>query len=339
MQEFNMKYTRRVIRVVVVSLLCVAAVQVVNAQKKVKPVPVIFDSDMGPDYDDVGAIAMLHAFEDSGYAKILAMVASTKYEGVAAVFDVFNTYFKKPDILIGVPKGKALSLKDFQHWSDTVLARYPHSIQSNDEAPDAVEVYRKTLASQPDKSVTIVTVGFLTNLSNLLQSKADKYSSLDGKQLVKKKVRQLVCMAGRFPSGGEFNVNQDPPSSQNVYVNWPTSVILSGFEIGQKIHTGIPLVNNTAITNSPVKDVFRISIPLDKQDSAGRMSWDETAVLVAVRGYKPWYKTEEGKMIVADNGNNTWDTAKKGHARLIEAVSPAIVEGIINTLMQHQPSR
>ncbi len=43
---------------------------------------------------------------------------------------------------------------------------------------------------------------------------------------------------------------------------------------------------------------------------------------------------EEGKMIVADNGNNTWDTTKKGHARLIEAVSPAIVEGIINTLMQ-----
>ena len=78
-----------------------------NAQKRIKPVPIIFDSDMGPDYDDVGAIAMLHAYADSGYARILATVASTKYEGVAAVFSVFNTYFKRPAIPIGVPKGNA----------------------------------------------------------------------------------------------------------------------------------------------------------------------------------------------------------------------------------------
>ena len=66
------------------------------AQKKVKPVAVIFDSDMGPDYDDVGAIALLHAFADSGYIKILATVASTKYEGVAAVFSVLILILKNP---------------------------------------------------------------------------------------------------------------------------------------------------------------------------------------------------------------------------------------------------
>lgn len=92
---------------------------VIVAQQKLKPIPVIFDSDMGPDYDDVGAITLLHAFADSGYAKILATIASTKYEGVAAVLNVFNIYFKKPDILIGVPKGRALELKDKQHWTDS----------------------------------------------------------------------------------------------------------------------------------------------------------------------------------------------------------------------------
>src|SRR3954465_13091135 len=90
----------------------------VNAQKQ-KPVSIIFDTDMGPDYDDVGAITLLHAFADSGKAKILATIASTKYEGVAAVLNVFNTYFKKPGIPIGVPKGDALTLKDSQHWTDT----------------------------------------------------------------------------------------------------------------------------------------------------------------------------------------------------------------------------
>jgi hypothetical protein len=81
----------------------------ITAQKQAAPVSIIFDSDMGPDYDDVGAITLLHAFADSGYVKILATVASTKYEGVAAVFDAFNTYFKRPDIEIGVPKGRRLN--------------------------------------------------------------------------------------------------------------------------------------------------------------------------------------------------------------------------------------
>ena len=51
-------------------------------------------------------------------------------------------------------------------------------------------------------------------------------------------------------------------------------VIFSGFEIGEKIKVGLPLIHNSAaIQNNPTKDVFRISIPMDKQDSLGRMSW------------------------------------------------------------------
>src|SRR5215207_7590393 len=61
------------------------------SEVKKDTVSVIFDTDMGPDYDDVGAIAMLHAFADEGSANILATIASTKYAGVAEVLDVFNT--------------------------------------------------------------------------------------------------------------------------------------------------------------------------------------------------------------------------------------------------------
>jgi inosine-uridine nucleoside N-ribohydrolase len=309
------------------------------AQKKNRPLAIIFDSDMGPDYDDVGAITLLHAFADSGYVKILATVASTKYEGVAAVFSVFNTYFQRPNVPIGVPKAKALELKDWQHWTDTLLARYPHNINRNNEVDDATEVYRRILASQPDKSVTIVTTGFLTNVSNLLESGPDKYSKLHGKELIKHKVKQLVCMAGRFPSGSEFNVNRDAPASQNVFNNWNTPVLLSGFEIGKQIKTGLPLVNNETIKNSPVKDVFRISIPLSKEDSAGRMSWDETAVLVAVKGYKPWYIIQKGKMVVAEDGSNWWVTKPSRHERLVEKQPPSVVQQLLNRLIMHQPAR
>jgi len=302
-----------------------------------KAVNIIFDSDMGPDYDDVGAITILHTLADKGEAHILATVASTRYDGAAGVMNVFNTYFKRPNIPIGIPKN-GLDLRDWQHWSDTLLAKYPHKIKSNDEVPDAVQVYRKVLASQPDHSVAVVTVGFLTNLSNLLNTGADEYSKLNGKELVAHKVKLLVCMAGRFPSGYEFNVMKDAKASQNVYANWPTQIILSGFEIGAKILAGLPLIHNDNIKNDPVKDVFRISIPMAKEDSLGRKSWDETAVLVAIKGYSQFYTLHHGRMSVADDGKNTWDDNGNGQAYLVEKVDCKEVEKLINELIQYQPS-
>src|SRR6266545_2578784 len=98
-------------------LLCFIMI-IGSAQKKSNPVAVIFDSDIGPD-DDVGAITLLHAFADKGEAKILATVASNKYPNAAAVLNVFNTYFKRPDLPVGVPKGEAINMSDKQHWSDS----------------------------------------------------------------------------------------------------------------------------------------------------------------------------------------------------------------------------
>lgn len=304
-------------------------------------IPVIFDTDMGPDYDDVGAIAILHAFADSGKANILATVASSKHVNVAGSLSVLNTYFGRPGIPIGVPKGWALDLRDFQHWTDTITAKYPHKVKSNDEAEDAVVLYRKILSQQPDRSVTVITVGFLTNLFELLKTGPDKYSPLPGTELVKQKVKHLVSMAGKFPSGGEFNVDRHPAASKHVFEKWPTEIILSGFEIGQKIKTGMPLIQNERIQNSPVKDAFRISIPLDKQDSIGRMSWDETAVLVAIAGYQPFYTLQQGQMIVSEkDGSNSWITNTGGtHFYLVEKVPPATVQKIINDMIMHQPRR
>jgi len=326
----------RIISIIFIAAFCFTT-DCFSQKKVAAPVHIIFDSDMGPDYDDVGAITILHALADKGEAKILATMASTNYEGVAGVLNVFNTYFNRPDVPVGVPKGNALNLRDFQHWTDTLLAHYPHKIKTNDEAADAVSLYRKILVTQLDNSVTIVTVGFLTNLSNLLNTSGDTYSPLTGAELVKKKVKQLVCMAGKFPSGWEFNVMKDASASKNVYDNWPTKIIFSGFEIGVKIKAGLPLIANKTISNSPVKDVFKMSIPMAKEDSLGRSSWDETAVLIAIKGYDQWYTLHNGKMKVAADGSNTWDDAANGQAYIVEKVNYIVVQDLINQLIMHQP--
>jgi len=311
-----------------------------NAQiQRLPPAPaVIFDTDIGPDYDDVGAITLLHYYADIGKVKILATIASNNYSRIGPVLSVLNTYFGRPSLPIGVPKGQAAELYDSQKWSDTLVSKYPHGLKSNDDAPDAVKLYRRILASQPNRSVTVITVGFFTNIAGLLRSKRDEFSSLDGPALVNQKVSRMVSMAGKFPAGKEFNLYSDARDANYVFQNWTRPVVFSGFEIGEKIKTGIPLITNDRIQNSPVKDVFGISIPKAREDSAGRMSWDETAVVVAVNGYKPYYDLKPGRIKVTEDGSNTWvDDSSGKQYYLVEARPPREVETLINKLLMHTP--
>jgi inosine-uridine nucleoside N-ribohydrolase len=329
------------IRLFFISFLCIFAGSTARSQSQfpnpVYPLHVIFDTDFGPDYDDVGAITLLHGFADSGYIQILATMASSKHRNVASAINVFNTYFNRPEIPIGVVSGMAIELGDKQHWTDSVIKRYPHQIQSNQQAFDALDLYRKILASQPDHSVTIVTVGFLTNLANLLKSEPDQFSGLNGTDLVRKKVINLVSMGGRFPAGREFNLDQDPNSSLKVMNAWPTPILFSGFEIGQKIKTGLPIIQDRKIEHSPVKDVFALCIPMAKEDSAGRMSWDETAVLIAVKGWKPFYDLNTGTCVMQADGTNQWKQEGNQMAHLVEKKSPEEMSFMINQLIMHQP--
>jgi len=309
-----------------------------NCQRQ--PVKVIFDTDMGPDYDDIGALAMLHALAGEGEAEILGTIASTKYEGVANVLDIINTYFGRPDVPVSVPKGNALQLKDFQHWTDTLINRYPCSIKSNEEAINAVTLYRTLLASQPDHSVTIVTVGFLTNLSALLQSPPDEQVAMSGMELVERKVLRLVSMAGAFPAGQEFNVKMDAASAGYVFNHFPRPVFFSGVEIGFPIKTGRRLVDDTSILNSPVKDVYRICMAMSKEDADGRSSWDQTAVLIAVRQHQSWFDLREGRIILDSEGKNRWNDHARGHFYLVEKNNNrTAVANTIENLMMYQPGR
>jgi len=254
--------------------LCCAAC----APKK-QPVSLIFDTDMAPDYDDVGAMAVLHALADSGEVDILATVSSNKQETTAPCIDVLNTYFGRPGIPVGAPKGEGVSMDTWHKglkWTEELPSRFPHKVESASQAEDAVSVYRRVLNAQPDTSVVVVTVGFFTNLKDLLESGPDADSPLSGKELVAAKVKRLVSMAGYFPEGKEFNVMMDAPASQYVFENWPTPIVLSGFDIGEKIITG----KQTAampVEGSPVREASNRIIRKDGTVGISRPYWSPYA--------------------------------------------------------------
>ncbi|MEI6678553.1 MAG: nucleoside hydrolase [Mariniphaga sp.] len=319
----------------VIFLLLVLSCQV-PAPSAIEPVKIIFDSDMGPDYDDVGALTMLHAFADSGKAEILGTMASNKYALVAPCLEVINTYYGRSKIPVGSPKTHGVSIGCSQHWTDSLVANYPHHLDSTSHAQDAVLLYRKILANQADTSVVIVTVGFLTNLNDLLVSDADTISPLNGKQLILKKVKKLVAMAGKFPEGSEFNVKEDSTSSKYVFDHWPRQIIFSGFEIGDHILTGKKLIGTKL--RSPAKMAFSIAIPMSDEDQNGRKSWDQTAVLTAVKGADFAFGTVKGMMVVEPSGFNRWNKIENGtHSYLVFKKSPEVISELIDQYMMHEP--
>src|SRR5687767_11741616 len=62
-----------------------------SAQER-QAVRVILDTDIGPDVDDAGAVAVLHALADRGEARILAMFCCTSSDWGAPCLDALNTY-------------------------------------------------------------------------------------------------------------------------------------------------------------------------------------------------------------------------------------------------------
>ena len=211
------------------------------------PVPVIFDTDMCGDCDDVAALAMLHALESREQCRLLAVTVSADHPRAAPFADAINRFYGRTEIPVGVvrPGGVAeqsvyLKLADAT-FDDPAFAgreRYPHSLRDAKDAPEAVAVLRKALAGAEDGSVVMIQVGFSTNLARLLASPPDDASPLDGRALVARKVRLLELMAGAFrPIDGnaafeEYNVVKDRAAAAALAEAWPTEMIWSGFEIG-----------------------------------------------------------------------------------------------------------
>jgi hypothetical protein len=287
------------------------------------------------DVDDVGAVAILHAMASRGEAKVLAMGVCVKNPWCPLCLDALNTYFGRPKIPLGVVRGPAHSRAS--KYAQGLAEEFPHALMSAQDAPDAAMLYRKVLAGQPDRSVVMVSVGQLTNFRNLLKSGPDQHSTLTGVDLVKQKVRLWVCMGGRFPEGKEANLINDGPAAAEAIAGWPTPIVFSGWEIGNEIMTGAGL--RKAPAGSPVRRAYELYNGLNH-----RQSWDQTAVLFAVRGLDGgladyWDVKGKGHLQVNQDGSNVWrESPEKEHAYLVKKMPPEKIAAVIEELMLAPPA-
>ena len=304
---------------------------------------VIFDTDMYTDYDDVGALAILHTLADAGECEIIAVGSNTWGEGnkSVAVCEIINAYYGRPDIPVGCARSGGRQGPGDAGYG--LPEQYPnlvrHAVSTN--APPAVDVYRAALAAAPDRSVVLCSVGFLNNVADLLR--ADR-------ALVARKVARWVCMACDYPKGKEYNSKHDPAASAYAFANWPTNVPITfvDFPIGRHCYAG-RAVAELPDTANPIRDAFRNRltprhkvVPGESWDQmAGHPSWDEIAALVAVRGLEPYFGLQRGAhRMVGTDGENVWtDDLQSPHGRVTFKSSPDAVGRALDELMCRPPAR
>ena len=207
----------------------------------------------------------------------LAVTITKDNKWAAPYVDVVNTFYGRPEIPIGtVRNGKTpesnpmIQVPSERRRPDGSFV-YPHRILDGAQAPEAVSLLRQTLAKQMDGSVVIVQVGFSTNLARLLETKADAASPDDGPTLVRKKVRLLSVMAGNFADGkSEFNLAKDVPAAVKLFRDWPTPIVVSGFEIGAALPFPAQRVEHdfAYVQDHPVAEAYRsyMKMPYDRPD-------------------------------------------------------------------------
>ena len=94
-------------------------------------IKILFDTDIGCDCDDAGAMAVLHELANQGECSILAVTHCCAGEYNAGCIDAINRYFGRPEIPVGMfhPEDHVVT-----QWRDvyarSVARRFPNRFSS-----------------------------------------------------------------------------------------------------------------------------------------------------------------------------------------------------------------
>ena len=295
-----------------------------SEQKEYKGVPlVILDTDIGSSTDDLFTMEMLYRYEDEGRCKLLGVMANRIGEDYAALADVMNTYFGHANVPIGLERNGIKTPRvfiDYRNLYKLTTGKgepmFKQTVSDYSTLPDGWKLYRQLLASQPDHSVSICSLGFVSCLTQLLASEPDDLSPLSGVELVRQKVKCLYLMAGIFTSSeeSEYNFLQAPEFAKKFFELWPRDVdaVFSPMEVGNEIEykpeTVISDISRTDI--HPIKQVY-----MNYNCDTGQKMWDPMTLIQAVEGDAMFSLSERGIVSLTSKIGTSFTPSATGNHR------------------------
>lgn len=309
---------------------------------------IIFDTDIGGDCDDAGALALLHRLCDLGEAELLATTHCFATPYVAGCMDAINTYYGR-QVPVGI-NYTVTKLDEEGKYARALCEQFPNrypasSFGTTNTAPDSVDLIRRILADAEDRSITFVTVGDMGTMARLVMSEGDEISPMSGKELISRKIERTVVMGGRFFESWpmviyadnqigakivdwEWNIHGAIRDAQIVCREWSGELVFSSYEIGSYILT-MQNYNENAPTDDPVRFAYDLRV-----GNRGRCSWDHTAVLDAVRPKTYWNYHEFGTVSVDDEGVTHWHKDTNGkHSYLLPKTDYEEIRRVIDELV------
>ena len=288
-----------------------------------RDIRVILDCDMGSSTDDLFALMMLYRYMDMKRCNLIGVIVDRMGKANADIVDVMNNFYGYPDIPIGLETD---GQKDTHVWityhnlpyarSTEGVPMFKRSVGDDGTYMEAYKLYRKLLAEQPDKSVTIASIGFVTSLARLLESEPDEYSPLNGVELVRAKVKEIYAMGGVFGDAVEpdYNFKQAIDFSMKFFELLPKEVdiVFSPGEVGDPLDYR----PETVISDMDWTDLHPIKWTYQFLNcNTGQKMWDPQAVIHAVEGDGFYKLSERGWVTLTPNGETLFKADPKGNAR------------------------
>jgi hypothetical protein len=268
----------------------------------------IVDTDLGLWWDDAAALGVVNVLARRGAVQLLAVVSDVPDRLAVAAIDAIDIYYGNADVPVGAVAGSSADTAA-HGYVDALVERLPHSVRSSSDAPAAVDVYRRALAAQPDRSVTVVAIGSYTNLAALLRSGPDAASRLGGRALVAAKVTRLVVEDGIFPGGAPPLTNQklDPAATAAVVAQggWPTPITWVDGTTGVHTLVGASLCGAVP-SDDPMRVVYEAKFGCGPP---GDGNWDGPTVLYAAGDATDLFEElgSGGAATIGPSGGLVWE--------------------------------
>ena len=195
---------------------------------------IILGTDWWTDCDDAVALRLICRFVKEGRVNLLGIGINACMEHSAASVKGFLAAEGMPNIHVGID-AKATDFGGTPRYQERLAKAYCQNVK-NEDLPSALRLYRRLLAESADKT-ELVEIGYPQVLADLIESKADDISEMNGMELVRAKVSKLWVMAGKWDGDGEKENNFCRNPRSRLAAESRSSVKLSSLPAGISVMT------------------------------------------------------------------------------------------------------